>query len=68
LNYENYPDLKSNRTVTRLLDELAGPENRISVARTFYNDGVRDYNSNLRTFPNNVFNENGITGVVAWGA
>lgn len=66
LTYENYPELKSDRTVTRLMDELAGTENRISVARTYYNDGVSDYNTNLRTFPNNVFNENGFIGVKAW--
>jgi LemA protein len=67
LTYENYPELKSDKTVTRLMDELAGTENRISVARTYYNDGVRDYNTNLRTFPNNIFNENGFIGVKAWG-
>src|ERR1044072_4915564 len=42
--YEAYPVLKSDSTVTRLMDELAGTENRISVSRTAYNDGVRDYN------------------------
>ncbi len=67
LTYENYPDLKSDRTVTRLMDELAGTENRIAVARTYYNDGVREYNTNLRTFPNNMFNENGFIGLKAWG-
>ena len=67
LTYENYPDLKSDRTVTRLMDELAGTENRIAVARTYYNDGVREYNTNLRTFPNIMFNENGFVGLKAWG-
>ena len=38
--YEAYPELKSDSTVTRLMDELAGTENRISVSRTVYNDGV----------------------------
>lgn len=65
--YEAYPQLKSDTTVTRLMDELAGTENRISVSRTAYNDGVRDYNLHLRTFPNNVFNENGFLGTKAWG-
>ncbi len=65
--YEAYPQLKSDTTVTRLMDELAGTENRISVSRTAYNDGVRDYNLHLRTFPNNVFNENGFLGAKAWG-
>ncbi|MGB8158987.1 MAG: LemA family protein [Nitrososphaeraceae archaeon] len=67
LTYENYPELKSDRTVTRLMDEIAGTENRISVARTYYNDGVRDFNTHLRTFPNNIFNENGFLGAKAWG-
>jgi LemA protein len=67
LTYENYPELKSNRPVTRLMNKLAGTENRISVARTYCNDGVRNYNTNLRTFPNNVFNENGLFGVQGMG-
>lgn len=67
LTYEAYPELKSDSTVTRLMDELAGTENRISVSRSAYNDGVRDYNLHIRTFPNNVFNENGFLGAKAWG-
>ena len=67
LTYEAYPELKSDSTVTRLMDELAGTENRISVSRSAYNDGVRDYNLHIRTFPNNVFNENGFLGATAWG-
>lgn len=27
LTYENYPELKSDKTVTRLMDKLAGTEN-----------------------------------------
>ena len=65
--YKVYPELKSDVTVTRLMDELAGTENRISASRTSYNDVVRDYNLHLRTFPNNVFNEHGFLGANAWG-
>jgi len=67
LTYESYPELKADSTVTRLMDELAGTENRISVARTYYNDGVRDFNINIRTFPNNVFNQSGFLGMSPWG-
>lgn len=67
LTYEAYPDLKSDQTVTRLMDEIAGTENRIAVARTYYNDGVRDFNTNIRTFPNNMFNESGFLGLSPWG-
>lgn len=65
--YEQYPELKSDQTVVRLMDELAGSENRIAFARTAYNDGVRDFNTNLRTFPNNIFNESGFLGAKPWG-
>ncbi len=68
VTYENYPQLKSDQQLTRVMDELAGTENRIAVARTYYNDGVRDYNTNLRTFPNNVFNESGFLGLKPWDA
>lgn len=67
LTYEQYPDLKTDQTLVRLMDELAGTENRIAVARTYYNDGVRDFNTNLRTFPNNMFNESGFLGAGPWG-
>lgn len=67
LTYEAYPDLKTDQTVVRLMDELAGTENRIAVARTYYNDGVRDYNTHLRVFPNNTFNESGFLGAAPWG-
>ncbi|TCL45089.1 LemA family protein [Harryflintia acetispora] len=48
---ENYPDLKANTQYTALMDELAGTENRIAVARKDYNDAVQSYNRKLRTFP-----------------
>lgn len=67
LTYEAYPELKSDAVVTRLMDELAGTENRIAVARTAYNDGVRDFNTNIRVFPNNMFNESGFLGAKPWG-
>ncbi len=52
---ENYPDLKANTSFIRLQDELAGTENRISVARTRYNAIARDYNAAIRKFPGSLF-------------
>lgn len=52
---ENYPALKANENFTRLMDELAGTENRIAVARKRYNDGVRDFNTRVRAFPGSLF-------------
>jgi LemA protein len=52
---ENYPQLRSSDQFMRLQDELAGTENRISVARKRYNDGLRDYNTFVRQFPNSIW-------------
>lgn len=48
---ENYPDLKADTQFTALTDELAGTENRIAVARKDYNDAVKTYNTQIKTFP-----------------
>jgi LemA protein len=48
---EAYPQLKSDQNFLRLQDELTGTENRIAVARTDYNNAVRDYNAYIRRFP-----------------
>jgi LemA protein len=34
-----------------MMDELAGTENRINVARMRYNEAVKQYNRIIRTFP-----------------
>ena len=51
---ENYPELKSDQTVNRLMDELAGTENRISVERGRFNDQVTSYNLLVKRFPGNL--------------
>ncbi len=48
---ENYPVLRSNEGFLKLQDELAGTENRISVARIDYNQIVTDYNTTRNQFP-----------------
>ncbi|MDI6893703.1 MAG: LemA family protein [Bacillota bacterium] len=48
---ERYPDLKANEQFNRMMDELAGTENRINVARMRYNEAVKQYNRIIRTFP-----------------
>src|SRR6202166_2016108 len=52
---ENYPQLRSNENFLRLQDELAGTENRIAVERKRYNDTLKDYNTYVQQFPNNIF-------------
>jgi len=51
---ENYPNLKADNTFLKLMDELAGTENRIAVERMRYNESVKDYNISVRTFPGNI--------------
>ncbi len=48
---EAYPDLKSNQNFMALQSQLEGTENRITIARRDYNEAVRDYNTEIRTFP-----------------
>jgi len=51
---ENYPQLRSNETFNRLMDELAGTENRLAVERMRYNERVQEYNVLRRQFPSNI--------------
>lgn len=51
---ENYPDLKANENFLKLQDELADTENKIQAARRFYNGNVRDFNTKIQIFPNNL--------------
>ncbi len=51
---EKYPNLKADKSFIALQDELAGTENRLSVARKDYNTKVKVYNAILRTFPTSV--------------
>ena len=52
---ENYPQLRSSEQFMRLQDELAGTENRISVARKRYNDALQGYNTFILQFPNSIW-------------
>ena len=51
---ENYPQLRSNESFNRLMDELSGTENRIAVERMRYNERVQSYNTSRRQFPSNI--------------
>ena len=48
---ENYPNLKADANFQRLMDELAGTENRLAVERKRYNDAVQIYNTDVRGIP-----------------
>lgn len=57
---ENYPDLKADKQFTQLMDELAGTENRISVARKDYNAQVSVFNKKVKRLPGAIVA--GVTG------
>src|SRR5437660_10835529 len=51
---ENYPQLKANEQFNRLMDELAGTENRLAVERMRYNEKVQEYDTSRRRVPANL--------------
>ena len=51
---ENYPQLKASDNFAKLQDELSDTENKIQAARRFYNGNVRDFNTKIQVFPNNM--------------
>ena len=51
---ENYPQLKASENFAKLQDELSDTENKIQASRRFYNGNVRDFNTKIQVFPNNL--------------
>ena len=52
---ENYPELRATQNFSDLQAQLEGTENRITVARRDYNNSVRQYNTQVRSFPTVIF-------------
>jgi len=51
---EAYPELKANQNFLKLQEELSDTENKIQAARRFFNTNVRDLNTRVESFPNNI--------------
>lgn len=51
---ENYPELKANENFLNLQGTLNEIESEIQGARRYYNGAVRDYNTKIMVFPNNL--------------
>lgn len=51
---ENYPQLKADGLFRDLQAQLEGTENRITVARNRFITSVQEYNTSIRSFPNNL--------------
>lgn len=54
VSVERYPELKANQNFRDLQVQLEGTENRISEERRKFNLVVQEYNSSIRSFPNNL--------------
>lgn len=52
---EDYPQLQANVNFLKLQDELVDTEDKIQASRRFYNGGVREFNTKIKVFPNNIF-------------
>jgi LemA protein len=48
---EAYPQLKADRTMSRLMEELVSTEDRVAFARQAFNDAAMRYNTARETFP-----------------
>lgn len=51
---ENYPQLKADKNFAALQEQLEGTENRITVARSDFNNEAKAFNVYIRTFPRNI--------------
>lgn len=48
---ENYPELKADKTMSDLMENLVTTENRVAFARQAYNDAVMQYNTARERVP-----------------
>ena len=51
---EAYPDLKADRNMMQLQEELTSTENRVAFSRQAFNDAVMGFNNARENFPNNL--------------
>lgn len=51
---EAYPDLKANRNMMQLTEELASTENKVAFARQAFNDAVMAFNNKRDVFPSSL--------------
>ncbi|QWT23750.1 LemA family protein [Subtercola sp. PAMC28395] len=52
---EAYPQLQASQNFLQLQAELVDTEDKVQASRRFYNGGVRELNTKIKVFPNNVF-------------
>ena len=52
---EAYPQLQASQNFLQLQQSLVDTEEKIQASRRFYNGGVRELNTKIKVFPNNLF-------------
>jgi LemA protein len=52
---EAYPQLQASQNYLQLQGELVDTEDKIQASRRFYNGGVRELNTTMKTFPNTLY-------------
>ena len=52
---EAYPQLQAADNFRQLQAEITDTEDKIQASRRFYNGGVRDLNTKIQSFPDNIF-------------
>jgi LemA protein len=55
---EAYPQLQASQNFLQLQGELVDTEDKIQASRRFYNGGVREFNTKIKVFPNNIWAKN----------
>lgn len=51
---ESYPELKSNQSYLKLMEDIKNVEDKIAYARTRYNKTVTEYNTAIQSFPASI--------------
>ena len=55
---ESYPQLQASQNFLQLQQAVVDTEDKIQASRRFYNGGVRELNTKIKVFPNNLFARN----------
>lgn len=55
ITFEAYPELQSVTLMAMYMGQVVDVNEQLSFARAQYNAAVRDYNTNIKSFPNNMF-------------
>ncbi len=52
---EAYPQLQASQNFLQLQQQIVDTEDKVQASRRFYNGGIRELNTKIKVFPNNLF-------------